>query len=72
MTILNEELRGARERRWNSERTPKGGWTTGQTASSAPFVEDTCGAGKTRGACTGAISEREREESAAMAHRTEK
>ena len=40
-------------------------WTDGHIGA---LVEDTCGAGKSRGARAGAISERNKEESAAMAY----
>ena len=40
-------------------------WTDGQIGA---LVEDTCGSGKSRGARAGEISEREKEESAAMAY----
>ena len=40
-------------------------WTDGQIGV---LVEDTCGAGKSRGACAGKISERDKEESAEMAY----
>ena len=40
-------------------------WTDGQMGA---LVEDTCGAGKSRGARTGEISERNKEESAEMAY----
>ena len=40
-------------------------WTDGQIGA---LVEDTCGAGKSRGASAGKISKKEKEESAAMAY----
>ena len=40
-------------------------WTDGHIGA---LIEDTCGAGKSRGACAGAISERDKEESAVMTY----